>query len=75
MTLRHAARGEVYNPAKRARRSLQGAGVVGLYSSGELGIVDCKVCARLRTRLARAQPMHLTSHMPQTKPPRTVEYA
>ena len=38
--------------------ALQG-GVVGLYSSGELGIVD-HVCARRCTRLAtRAQPMHI----------------
>ena len=34
-TTAHAARGEVYDPAKRARKPLAGAGVVGSYSSGE----------------------------------------
>ena len=35
-----------------------GGGVVGTYSSGELGTTH--VCARLRTRLVnRAQPMHI----------------
>ena len=36
---KRAARGEVYDPAERARSPSRG-GVVGSYSSGELGTVD-----------------------------------
>ena len=32
--------------AKRARKALQGPGVVVMYSSGELGIVDWGGCTR-----------------------------
>ena len=48
----HAARGEVYIPAKRARKPLAGAGVVGMYSSDVRVVDQCT-----RGMATRAQPM------------------
>ena len=66
MTTLHAARGEVYTAAKRARKALQGPGVVAVYSSGELGIVQENLGVVEHTGIARAQPMvNLPIYMPE----------
>ena len=57
MTLRHAARGEVYNTAKRARKALQGPGVVVLYSSG-VRVVDWCTRGGVRQGPTHAYPMY-----------------
>ena len=53
------ARGEVYNPAKRARRPYKGrsGGVVQLGRTGTCGRGE--VYPGYGTGIARAQPMHL----------------
>ena len=53
----HTARGEVYEPAKRARKALQGPGVVGSYSSGERGSGLVYPGYGRNVGIARAQPM------------------